>query len=111
MDKQQAMIHIYICTNDISIDELLYGIEEEGVPYKVKDCQAYDALELGMSAATDSNLEIGIGITNDEIIVNHQKRKTYEPIYSISRADFYDLRLIGNNAARLVKGMPLKQVN
>ncbi|MGG0718582.1 glycerol dehydratase reactivase beta/small subunit family protein [Robertmurraya massiliosenegalensis] len=88
---------------------LLYGVEEEGVPTFVKESQQKSALELSYQAALDSTLGVGIGIDQDgQMILHYTKLDKKQPLFKENINDSFKQRVLGANAARLVKGMPFK---
>jgi hypothetical protein len=89
--------------------DICAGFEEEGVPFScTEESEKTNAIELGKRAASLSALEVGIGVGIDHTyVICHEKLGGSEP-YLIS----YEAngRMIGQNAARLVKGLPLLQM-
>jgi hypothetical protein len=92
-------------------NELLAGIEEEGVPCLVERPRAgNDAHTLGRLAADRSSLSVGVGIdAHGRISVQHQKLPESPPGLSTEGpASPKDARTLGHNAARIVVGIPLR---
>ncbi|MCR4431805.1 MAG: glycerol dehydratase reactivase beta/small subunit family protein [Tepidanaerobacteraceae bacterium] len=86
------------------------GLEEEGVPAEIKTSND-DVESLAISAARESRLGIGIGISSDgKCLLQHKRMPPGNPVMKIfpGLQDGKDYRLIGCNAARLAKIMPLK---
>jgi hypothetical protein len=91
--------------------ELLHGIEEEGVPYRLEESDIADVKALSYEAAISSNLAVGLGITRDKAALHFEKLPADSPLYVIDREiDKNHLRDLGSNAARLVKRMPLNDI-
>ncbi len=91
--------------------ELLHGIEEEGVPYRLEESGIADVKALSYEAAISSNLAVGLGITRDKAALHFEKLPADSPLYVIDREiDKNHLRDLGSNAARLVKRMPLNDI-
>ncbi|MCB0910763.1 MAG: glycerol dehydratase reactivase beta/small subunit family protein [Propionibacteriaceae bacterium] len=90
------------------IDEVLHGIEEEGVPVEVSHHPEQNPLVLAHDASLESRLGIGIGIGLDFVVITTEKLPADRPylVENLNRADASD-RAVGANAARLVKRMPL----
>lgn len=107
-------IHVYYSSPAIepaSYEQLLLGMEEEGVPYLRQAREEGSALHLGYLAAEQSRLGVGIGIGADGSIVLHYiKLKPDHPLFQIYLRETLKLRAIGANAARLVKGVPFKEL-
>ena len=93
-----------------SYNQLSWGIEEEGLPYNIQSKPLENSIELGYSAAEDSKLNVGIGIGKDgNIIVHYQKLNKEKPLFNLNIKDeHHNLRKLGANAARLIKGIPFK---
>lgn len=91
--------------------EILWGIEEEGIPYKVESSDTKNTNELSYEASLKSKLGIGIGISNEKIMLTTSKLDKSNPLISIKLNENYTkLRSLGSNAARLVKGIELKKI-
>lgn len=100
-----------VCSNTIDvadIEEIFFGIEEEGVPYILK---FLEDKKIDKELYVNGRFEIGIGIdSNGEIFLN-QKKYTKEYILKENTGSSKkSLRIFGQNAARILKGLPLKRV-
>lgn len=94
------------------VDEVLHGIEEEGIPFSVEEIEETDPVELAFRGAELSHLGVGIGITEKEVVLHFIKLKEDQPIFRIpAYSDEITLRALGSNAARLVKRMPFKNLD
>lgn len=114
-ESPKPEIRVYWETGKVDesiVDEVLLGIEEEGVPFVKKGADYVDsAAVLGYKAAEASHLGVGIGIAENEIVLHFSKLKEDEPLFTIQTTkDSERLRAIGSNAARLVKRMPFKEL-
>jgi Dehydratase medium subunit len=92
-------------------NEVLAGIEEEGVPARVERPRSGGiATDLARDAAARSSLSVGVGIDADgRVCVHHDKLPTSPPgLFSTGRADPVTARVLGHNAARIVVGIPLR---
>ena len=91
-------------------NDVLLGIEEEGIPYDVKPKEMSDVLELAAQASNSSRVGVGIGISKEGIVLQFEKLDKATPLFRIKiyQTDLY--RKIGTNAARLVKKMPFKSM-
>jgi hypothetical protein len=90
------------------LKEVLAGIEEEGVLYEVEFSEYGFSRELATKAATESLLETGIGIDEDFASITICKLPKNSALQSYSCLSNEKLRLAGSNAARIIKGIPLK---
>lgn len=100
-----------VCSNIIKIvdiEEIFFGIEEEGVPYILKFLEEE---KIDKEFYVNGRFEIGIGINSDGEIFLNQKKYTKEYILKENiGSSKKHLRVFGQNAARVLKGLPLKKV-
>ncbi|MFL0365147.1 glycerol dehydratase reactivase beta/small subunit family protein [Pseudobacillus sp. 179-B 2D1 NHS] len=110
--EEVPAIHVYyrpLQNGSWLFHSLLHGIEEEGVPIFLKESRESSALELGYRAALDSSLGVGIGIGADDCIILHYSKLLKDrPLFQIHQKETHKQRILGANAARLVKGIPFK---
>lgn len=97
------------CSKNIdreSISEILWGIEEEEIPYLLEILSSEEVVKEKFVSGT---LEIGIGVfeNGDAFLTTRKYDKEY-----IQKANVFEekekLRDLGSNGARLVKGLPLR---
>ena len=94
-----------------TLRQLMYGIEEEGIPYEVTESDFRNAVSLAWEASQQSRLGVGLGLDRDTLVLQFSKLKEHEPLFQISaRSPEADVRAMGANAARLVKKLPFKQL-
>lgn len=94
------------------VDQVIRGIEEEGLPFAIEINEELNAVELAYRGAELSHLGVGIGITKKEVVLHFIKLKENEPLFKIpSFSDEEALRALGSNAARIVKRMPFKNMD
>lgn len=106
-------IHVYVSSlhDPSSFEQLLYGIEEEGVPHVIQSFSEESARKLSYQAAQSSRLSVGIGIGADQqIVLHYTKLPQDQPLFQIQLKEKGKYRLLGANAARLVKGIPFKSL-
>ena len=106
-------IYIYYSPEikDLStFNDVLFGIEEEGIPYALKKKKESDSFELSYKAAQDSRLAVGIGIhSSGKITLTFNKLKRRKPLFVTNlNSGESTLRNLGANAGRLVKGIAFK---
>lgn len=91
------------------INSIFWGLEEEGIPAKLAEKESGEAAALAKAAANGSMLNVGIGINKNEVVLHHRDLAPREPLFVIGpeALNQINLRRIGANAARLVKGNPL----
>lgn len=99
-----------ICSNIIKIndiEDIFFGIEEEEIPYIFKFLQLE---KINKDLYTNGRFEIGIGIDFDGEIVLNQKKYSKDFILKENiKSSKKKLRIFGQNAARILKGLPLKK--
>lgn len=110
MEYRKPVMFIYTANcNEELLEEVKAGIEEEGVPFEIKECSAEkDAGTLAYEAASSSILEAGIGIKRCRICFQCLIGKKLSPLLNIETEDKKALRVFGSNAARFVKGCSLR---
>lgn len=113
MELKKPSIIVYIhgampVTSELN--SILLGIEEEGLPYEVRKSDINTANSIAYNAALDSRLEVGIGIDQSgNVALHYAKLKEDSPLFSCCiKSGENQLRSMGANAARLVKGIPFK---
>lgn len=108
---ERPMIPLYAhrAVTDESLTDLLLGIEEEDVPVDISRHEADSPEELAHGAAVSSRLGVGLGIAAGTVVTTTEKLPAEHPYIkqSLGRDPESD-RLIGSNAARLVKRTPLR---
>lgn len=108
-------VHVY-CHQQVdfsSICDILFGIEEEGVPYHTDKRESSSALDLACFASEESQLGVGIGIGKEgDVILHYLKLNRDQPLFKSKISDHKaTLRALGANGARLVKGLPFKDLD
>jgi hypothetical protein len=112
---EKPSINVYFSKSiDISsYSELIWGIEEEGIPHLLKQKEEKSGIKLSFNAARESRLGVGIGIGDDGYIALHYtKLEPESPLFKISSKECSSrIRAVGANSARLVKGIPFKDLD
>lgn len=93
-----------------SFQPVLWGLEEEGIPFEVREVGDGSGVDLAKQAADGSPLNVGIGLGGrGEVVLHHSDLPPATPLFtlSIESRQAIALRHLGINAARLVKGQPL----
>jgi Dehydratase medium subunit len=105
---------VLIMTLQVSAQEalpILWGLEEEGVPGEVQEVSGGGAVILAKRAADMSPLNVGIGMNGAEgmVALHHRDLPGEQPLFTLVMKDVQTMqfRILGANAARLVKGEPL----
>ena len=109
MKTKKPVIKVFVIrAAECFLKEVLAGIEEEGVLYEVETIEYGSSKELATIAATESLLETGVGIDEEFASITICKLPKNNPLQSYSCLNNDNLRLAGCNAARIIKGIPLK---
>jgi len=96
---------------EAALAEVLYGIEEEGIPFRVTTASVTDAAEAAHTAALASQLGVGVGARGTVIAVTTEKLPADKPYITQKLNARRELdRTVGANAARLVKRSPLRDM-
>ena len=105
---------IYVHTNQNEapiLKQILYGMEEEGIPFRLKEMQSANVIDESYQAAMASPLLVGVAYLNDQVVIHYRSLPLESPIFNETRLASKDkqfLRALGANVARLVKGIPFK---
>lgn len=92
--------------------EVLLGIEEEGIPFVIQPQSVGDVVHSAWQAACLSPLLVGIACDREKLVVHYKNLPTSAPLFTLTyRQNSLDRRSTGNNAARLVKGIPFRDLN
>jgi hypothetical protein len=110
-ERPSIVVHHDQSLTGPQLSEILLGIEEEGMPYRVQSDSSTDARKLAHDAAISSRLGVGVGVGGGRVAVTTEKlpadRPYLETQLGLRKAND---RAAGGNAARLVKRMPLKVI-
>ncbi len=105
---------VRIMTLQVSAQEalpILWGLEEEGIPAEIREVSGGGAVTLAKQAADMSPLNVGIGMNGAEgmVALHHRDLPGEQPLFTLAMKDVQTVqfRILGANAARLVKGEPL----
>lgn len=110
-EKPVVWIHALQPIPEDAIGHILLGLEEEGIPAKVKVSPSGSAEIIAKQAADGSRLNVGIGVDGKEqvVVLHHRDLPSEKPLFSLSAEEFQETQMwrLGLNTARLVKGNPL----
>lgn len=92
--------------------DVLLGIEEEGIPFMLQHHPAGDVVDSAWQAARSSPLLVGIACDRHTLVVHYKNLPASAPLFTLMHhQDSQAHRNTGNNAARLVKGIPFRDLN
>lgn len=112
----RPVILIYL-SKTASVDDIqyvLYGLEEEKIPFSIEQRDFSTATEAAYIAANTSSLNVGIGYVKNEVALHYKNLAPETPYQSIQRVVTCPpliLKRFGGNAARLVKGVPFNSID
>lgn len=90
---------------------VLHGIEEEGIPVKTSRRANYELNANASEAARLSALGVGIACDETTVVLQQKNLDQNHPLFRITNSEttsYKELKVLGHNAARLVKGLPFK---
>ena len=111
LPRPTIMLATHDRVSERALVPLLLGLEEQGVPVERFTLDELNPLTLAHEASLRSVLGIGIGVSLEFVVVTTDKlprERPYLAHYFNRSAD--DDRVIGGNAARLVKRLPLAPI-
>ncbi|MDG3085142.1 glycerol dehydratase reactivase beta/small subunit family protein [Vibrio hannami] len=91
--------------------EVLFGIEEESIPFQLEEIANQELISQAYEASQLSALSVGIACTEQEMVIHQKNLPEEAPLFTANTRTIHNsaaLRALGNNAARLVKGIPFK---
>lgn len=114
IDQNRPAIDIALAvgqtTLPVELQPLLLGIEEEQIPYQFISMGA-DVPSLNQrayQAAVASRLSVGMAYDQSRVVVHYKNLAPDKPLFDEPITTPEAVRIIGANAARLVKGVPFK---
>lgn len=107
-------VHLHVSAAEAesgsALRELRAGLEEEGVPCRLR-VVAGDAATIAWEAARASPVSVGLGLDADAACLHLPQLPPEQPLLRTPVDHVPErLRALGHNAARLVKGAPLKEL-
>ena len=97
--------------NSVLLDYLCYGLEEEGIPFKMMENSAENLYSLAHQAAQASRLNVSLALgENNRVLIHHKKLEPDQPFFEKEINKEFQAKVIASNAARLVKGIPIKDI-
>jgi hypothetical protein len=112
-EQERPAVWIFTCppVPEGIVWAILCGLEEEGIPAELRNVPEGPAEALAKQAADGSPLAVGIGVSGIEKVVALRLRElpSGRPLFALAAetCGIEQLRRVGANAARLVKGDPL----
>ncbi|WP_314138180.1 glycerol dehydratase reactivase beta/small subunit family protein [Buttiauxella noackiae] len=89
--------------------EVLWGIEEEGIPWRWQLLANGELNTCAWQAASRSPLLVGIACNVKQLVIHYRNLPASAPLFTLTLSENnLARRNAGNNAARLVKGIPFR---
>ncbi|WP_125707772.1 glycerol dehydratase reactivase beta/small subunit family protein [Companilactobacillus zhongbaensis] len=116
MDVKKPEIFIAQASDSRLFQTALYGIEEEGIPFReindsdIENLSNMSTVEKAYQAALASQLGVGLAYDENFAYLHQKNLPKDEPLFKVSISDQEDINHLGTNAARLVKGVPFKDI-
>lgn len=99
-----------ISSQNDQLSPLLNGIEEEQIPVAMRNISVNDVVSRAYQAALSSRLSVGIAYDGNRYVVHYKNLPEKKPLFDYVINSDKKLRVLGANAARLVKGIPFKKL-
>jgi hypothetical protein len=110
-DRRPTVRLLMTQAEGVDLQAVFCGLEEEGIPVDVQEVPRGQAVALAKEAAHMSPLNVGLGVNGVErtLVLHHRDLPAERPLFALAlgEASVSELRRMGINAARLVKGEPL----
>lgn len=103
-DKLPKINVFYAPGNLGRAEQIGYGIEEEGLPYRLKEHAS--PFDEGQGDIIKKGLGVAIGLDGELSCVFNRQLKKEEPFLHYKGNDNEQLRIIGKNGARIIKHKP-----
>lgn len=112
----RPQIFVYVTKDELekTLEHLFYGIEEEQVPFTITVVDEQDGIKAAYQAAIASSLGVGVGCDGQKVALHYKNLQPNQPYLVIDRYQTVphdQLKALGSNSARLVKGMPFKELD
>lgn len=89
--------------------EVLWGIEEEGIPWRWQPATDGDVVNSAWQAANQSALLVGIACDSQTLVIHYRNLPASSALFTLMQHEENPAqRRAGSNAARLVKGIPFR---
>lgn len=98
-------IRIFCDGIGIEAEEISYGIEEEGLPFRIRESE--NPFEDALCDVENKGLGVALGIADGRAELFCRQLKKNEPLMSCTLDSRQRLRILGKNSARIVKNRPL----
>jgi hypothetical protein len=106
-DRPAVALLLTIATTEA--EAVTAGLEEEGIPFVVERADdVSDLVSAAHDAAVRSRLGVGLAMQGLQACLHLKTLPRERPLLRCTVADVEEARLLGGDAARVVKGLPLR---
>lgn len=106
MKARKPSVLVFVSEGDPDyLEEILAGLEEEGVPYEVQE-RTGTLDELAYAAAAEAVLGAGIGMAGKEAAMQMASLPLGRNVFTLNHPTFAQCRRLGMNCARAFKRRP-----
>ena len=108
LDDRPA-VRLLLNTATAEAEAVAAGLEEEGIPFVLERAdEVSDLASAAHDAAVRSRLGVGLAMQGLHACLHLKKLLPERPFLRCTVADVEEARLLGSDAARVVKGLPLR---
>ncbi|MEJ2860981.1 glycerol dehydratase reactivase beta/small subunit family protein [Actinomycetospora flava] len=105
-----VLVAVHDDAPDAVVREVCAGAEEQGIPTALLGSSSVAAEQAGRFAASESRLEVGVGVGVDGAVVVRHALVPDAVLALAGGSSPAALRVLGGDAARIVAGLPLRSI-
>ncbi len=105
--KKPEIILFTNTSNEQFVKEICAGIEEDGLLYRLEKVDGRDANVLAAEACSEATIGVGISVVGEMAVLTAENLDINKPLQIVRDGDRKQARVLGKNAARFIKKMPL----
>lgn len=105
--KKPEIILFTNTTDEQFVKDICAGIEEDGLLYRCMEVEGRDANLLAKEACSEATIGVGISVVGQIAVLTAENLELQKPLQIVRDADKVQARILGKNAARYIKKMPL----
>lgn len=105
--KKPEIILFTNTTDEQFVKDICAGIEEDGLLYRCMKVEGQDANLLAKEACSEATIGVGISVVGQIAVLTAENLEIQKPLQVVQDADKVQARVLGKNAARYIKKMPL----
>src|SRR5262245_22994573 len=102
-------VGLLLNTATAEAEAVIAGLEEEGIPFVLAyTSDVFDLTSTAHDTAVHSRLGVGLAMQGSHACLHLKTLPPEHPLLRCTVADVEEARLLGGDAARVVKGLPLR---